>query len=38
MLADDTEEDELLGILPSTGGHHDCVVIPSEIEHIYHHT
>lgn len=32
----DTEKDELLGILPSNGGHHDCVVIPSELWHMKH--
>ena len=32
----DTEKDELIGILPSTGGHHDCVIIPTELEHMKH--
>ena len=32
----DTEKDELLGILPSNGGHHDCVIIPTELEHMKH--
>jgi hypothetical protein len=32
----DTATDELLGILPSSGGHHDCVVIPTELEHMKH--
>jgi thiocyanate desulfurase len=32
----DTATDELLGILPSSGGHHDCVVIPTEIAHMKH--
>ena len=32
----DVATDELLGILPSTGGHHDCVIIPTELEHMKH--
>jgi hypothetical protein len=32
----DTATDELLGILPSSGGHHDCVVIPTELAHMKH--
>ena len=32
----DTATDELLGILPSSGGHHDCVVIPTELGHMKH--
>jgi len=32
----DTEKDELLGILPSNGGHHDCVIIPTELAHMKH--
>jgi hypothetical protein len=32
----DAEKDELVGILPSTGGHHDCVIIPTELEHMKH--
>ena len=31
-----TAGDQLLGILPSTGGHHDCVIIPTELEHMKH--
>ncbi len=32
----DTEKDELIGILPSNGGHHDCVIIPTRLEHMKH--
>lgn len=32
----DTATDNLIGILPSTGGHHDCVIIPTELEHMKH--
>ena len=32
----DAEKDELLGILPSNGGHHDCVIIPTALEHMKH--
>jgi hypothetical protein len=32
----DTESDELIGILPSNGGHHDCVIIPTKMEHMKH--
>jgi hypothetical protein len=32
----DTETDELMGILPSNGGHHDCVIIPTKMEHMKH--
>jgi thiocyanate desulfurase len=32
----DTETDDLIGILPSNGGHHDCVIIPTKIEHMKH--
>jgi hypothetical protein len=32
----DTATDQLLGILPSTGGHHDCVIVPTELEHMKH--
>ena len=32
----DAETDELVGILPSTGGHHDSVIIPTELEHMKH--
>jgi hypothetical protein len=32
----DTETDELVGIWPSNGGHHDCVIIPKELEHMKH--
>jgi thiocyanate desulfurase len=32
----DTETDELMGILPSNGGHHDCVIIPTKLEHMKH--
>ena len=32
----DAETDELLGIWPSNGGHHDCVIIPTELEHMKH--
>jgi hypothetical protein len=32
----DTETDTLIGILPSTGGHHDCVIIPTKMEHMKH--
>lgn len=32
----DAATDELLGILPSSGGHHDCVVIPTDLKHMKH--
>ena len=32
----DAETDELMGILPSNGGHHDCVIIPTKLEHMKH--
>ncbi|MCB4771566.1 hypothetical protein LGR54_23425 [Ancylobacter sp. Lp-2] len=32
----DTRTDELIGILPSSGGHHDCVIVPTELEHMKH--
>lgn len=32
----ETATDTLIGILPSTGGHHDCVIIPTELEHMKH--
>ncbi|MGN2393442.1 YncE family protein, partial [Pelomicrobium sp. G1] len=28
----DTRTDEVLGILPSVGGHHDCVIVPKTLE------
>jgi hypothetical protein len=32
----DAVTDELVGIWPSNGGHHDCVIIPTELEHMKH--
>jgi len=32
----DAETDELVGIWPSNGGHHDCVIIPRKLEHMKH--
>lgn len=32
----DAATDTLIGILPSTGGHHDCVIVPTELEHMKH--
>ena len=32
----DTTTDTLVGILPSNGGHHDCVIIPTKLEHMKH--
>jgi thiocyanate desulfurase len=32
----DTSTDTLIGILPSNGGHHDCVIIPTRLEHMKH--
>jgi hypothetical protein len=32
----DAATDELVGIWPSNGGHHDCVIIPTELEHMKH--
>jgi len=32
----DAQTDELVGILPSNGGHHDCVIVPVELEHMKH--
>ena len=30
----DTSTDTLIGILPSNGGHHDCAIIPTKLEHM----
>ena len=32
----DTATDNLVGILPSSGGHHDCVIVPTEMSHMKH--
>jgi hypothetical protein len=32
----ETATDRLIGILPSNGGHHDCVIIPTELAHMKH--
>ena len=32
----ETATDDLIGILPSSGGHHDCVIVPTEIGHMKH--
>ena len=32
----DTSTDALIGILPSPGGHHDCVIVPTKLEHMKH--
>ena len=32
----DARTDELVGIWPSNGGHHDCVIVPTELEHMKH--
>lgn len=32
----DADTDELVGILPSSAGHHDSVIIPTEMEHMKH--
>lgn len=32
----DAQTDELVGLWPSNGGHHDCVIIPTELEHMKH--
>ncbi len=32
----ETATDRLIGILPSNGGHHDCVIIPTEMSHMKH--
>ena len=32
----DAETDELVGIWPSNGGHHDCVIVPTTLEHLKH--
>ncbi len=32
----DTSTDTLVGILPSNGGHHDCVIVPTQLEHMKH--
>jgi thiocyanate desulfurase len=32
----DTSTDTLIGILPSNGGHHDCVIVPTKLEHMKH--
>jgi len=32
----DAETDELVGIWPSNGDHHDCVIIPTKLEHMKH--
>ena len=36
MSVIDTATDTLVGILPSNGGHHDCVIIPTKLEHMKH--
>lgn len=32
----ETATDTLVGILPSSGGHHDCVIVPTELAHMKH--
>lgn len=32
----ETATDNLIGILPSSGGHHDCVIVPTELSHMKH--
>jgi thiocyanate desulfurase len=32
----DASTDELVGIWPSNGGHHDCVIVPVTLEHMKH--
>lgn len=32
----ETATDTLIGILPSSGGHHDCVIVPTEMAHMKH--
>ena len=32
----DAETDDLVGIMPSNGGHHDCVIIPTKMEYMKH--
>ena len=32
----DAETDELVGIWPSNGGHHDCVIILTKVEQMKH--
>ncbi len=32
----ETATDTLIGILPSAGGHHDCVIVPTELAHMKH--
>ena len=32
----ETATDNLIGILPSSGGHHDCVIVPTEMGHMKH--
>ena len=32
----DTTSDTLIGILPSNGGHHDCVIIPTALDQMKH--
>jgi thiocyanate desulfurase len=32
----DTSSDTLIGILPSNGGHHDCVIIPTGLDQMKH--
>jgi thiocyanate desulfurase len=32
----ETATDNLVGILPSSGGHHDCVIVPTELAHMKH--
>ena len=34
MAVIDAATDDLIGILPSSGGHHDSVIIPTKLEHI----
>lgn len=32
----ETATDTLIGVLPSSGGHHDCVIVPTELAHMKH--
>ena len=36
IMVVDTSSDTLIGILPSNGGHHDCVIIPTTLDHMKH--
>ena len=32
IVAMEVKSDKVVGIIPSTGGHHDCVIVPRTLE------